>query len=213
MSFPAFLRELFETGRATLGALAPLADEELAAAQQELVAWDRVCRDELPGAPHELPRYLEPAALRAATQVYRAAQLLVFRDLGAEVIAEVLEPDWLLDSTSPDVHYSVDLTLRFLPDLLRMVSVAADDPLIEVLRAWGRRWPLSSVGAEGLGPLLVEPPLSSAVLRRLYVDRVLAASDRSRLQDPRVLDAIREQLGAHLELAGPLAAALHRSDE
>jgi hypothetical protein len=72
-----------------------------------------------------------------------------------------------------------------------------------------RTWPLSSVGADlGPGPFDVDAFVGDASLRALYVDRVLAQADLSRLGDPRVDDAAREALGARPDLRPAVARAL-----
>ena len=45
-----------------------------------------------------------------------------------------------------DVHYSVDLVFRFLPDLLKFARSSSDqDPLLEYIVRWLHEWPLSCV--------------------------------------------------------------------
>ena len=104
------------------------------------------------------------------------------------------EPDGRESST----HYSVDLALRYLPDLLRMTTdVSPNDPLNVHLRRWAEHWPLSSVGIEGVEVGAVEVILEHASLQRQYVDRVLERLDRSRMKDLRVREAARRALGPH----------------
>jgi hypothetical protein len=46
------------------------------------------------------------------------------------------------------------------------------------------------------------------VLRRLYADRIVTAEDHGPLDDPRVTELLRADLGLHRELAPRLAARL-----
>jgi hypothetical protein len=148
---------------------------------------------------------------------YRACQFAVFRDVPAEAVAGALSVPCpgatavTAVAQSPAVHYSVDVVFRFLPDLARFARSAADnDPLLEPLQRWARQWPLSSVGMAGVDGADVAFVAHPALLA-LYVDRVIATRDRSRLADERVRQAVRAALGLHPQLAPDLAAALDAS--
>ena len=117
--------------------------------------------------------------------------------------------DLPLSVASPETHYSVDLVFHYLPDLMRFArSAAAADPLVEHLRRWARKWPLSSVGIEGVDDVSIDGFADSPGLMRLYADRVIAAGDTSRLSDPRVRQAVGGALGMYEDLGGRMAAAL-----
>jgi len=205
MGLSAFLRSLFEDGRARLPAYAPLDDSELRAADAELLEFERLARLETPGdAPG-----LDPEAARwAAVTLFRACQFVVHRDVPAEIVGRELS----LACPSrrwPAVDYSADLTLRFLPELFTFArSAAENDPLVSCLRDLARRWPLSSVGVPDLGPVDVASFLDHPALRMLYADRILARGDAARLDNPDVRQAVEAAVGAHRELAGKLAPLL-----
>ena len=114
------------------------------------------------------------------------------------------------DGANPAVHYSVDLTFRFLPDLVKLARIASEqDPLVERLMAWARHWPLSSVGiGANVGPVEIGPIVNHPCLLALYVDRVIARRDLTRLDDARVRDGVRQALGLYSELAPVVAAAV-----
>ena len=100
------------------------------------------------------------------------------------------------------VCYSVDLTFRFLPDLARIARAASeDDPLVKHLLQWASDWPLSSVGIKGIEHIDVEPFIHDRCLRTMYVDRIVAQTDTSRLKDERTVEALREAIGGFPELA------------
>ena len=69
-------------------------------------------------------------------------------------------------------------------------------------------WPLSSVGVSGVEAGGLEPILDDECLRRLYVDRIIARDDRSRLTHPRVREAVMEAVGMYEELAPQLVSAV-----
>ena len=204
MGYASFLSDLLETGRVRVPAPAELREEELRAGDEVLRAFEAAYRLELPGTP---PAF-DPAAARwAALRFFRACQFAAFRDVPAEAVAEALSgggPEPL-----PSAHYSVDLVLRLLPDLVRFARSAAEkDPLVEHLLRLGREWPLSSVGLAEVGPVGLGAVADHPALLALYVDRVIATRDVSRLADARVRDGVRRALGLHTELAPQLAAAL-----
>ena len=95
------------------------------------------------------------------------------------------------------LHYSVDLSFRFLPDLLRLArSEAEGDPLLRHIRQWAAAWPLSSVGIPDLELGSIEPIVEHPCLLSIYCDRIIALRDRSRLGDSRVDGALAQAVGA-----------------
>jgi hypothetical protein len=80
-------------------------------------------------------------------------------------------------------------------------GVAERDPLVEHLRDLCRAWPLSSVGVPDLGDTSVDGFIDDACLQRLYVDRILAQKDKSRIGDERVGEAVRAAIGGQSSLA------------
>jgi hypothetical protein len=211
MALDTFLRSLFDHGR--LAVPVPDAGEgvtELAAAGAILDGFEADWRLDFPGTA---PRWDREAALFAARVLYRGAQGVVFRQIDSESLRAGFDlplPDGV---DTPSAHYSVDVTLRFLPDLARMArGASADDPLVGLLDTLARQWPLSSVGMPDVEPASIEPVAGHPGLLRLYVDRIVAAADLSRLGDPRVADATRRVVGAHDELCPVLSRALSRGD-
>jgi len=201
-----FLETLFLDGRGRVGASDAASQGDLREGLDWLAEFERDYRGHLPGQPPGL----EPRSLGwSVAQFYRAAQCLVHRHLGDEVLARDLATSPPAPITASSV-YSVDLTFRFLPDLLRLARGASEqDPLGDRIVEWGSAWPLSSVGMTlprtgPLEPNSLEPILGHPCLAALYRDRVIAAADRSRLDDPRVLLLIQEAAGAHPDLIASL---------
>jgi hypothetical protein len=215
MSLPAFLTALFDTGRVAVSA--PIATETVrqrADAAAILSAQVEVLRVEFPGQPPPLDK---AAALWAAISLYRACQLAVYRQLDVEAIDELLgQACPAADSASR--HWSVDVTFRFLPDLLRLaMSASPEDPLLARLGQWCSQWPLSAVGvgAESLpdigSPEAIARESEVAAhpgLLQLYADRILAKKDWARLRHPSVRAAVQRSLGAYQERFPEAAKAL-----
>lgn len=200
-----FLTALFAGRPVQVGALVRPGKEELADAMPVLRKWEVQQRLALPGEPLEFDA---AAALWGATSLYLAAALTIHREAGPEVIDELLsEPP--PDRTQPAAHYAVDLTFRFLSDLVRLAkSASSDDPLVARLLDWSRAWPLSSVGMAGVGEVDAVPLRTSPLLVRLYVDRILAAGDENRLDADFVQQAVAVAIGDHPALAPKIAAKL-----
>ncbi len=205
MSLHQFLLDLFESGRVRLTAetLQPgLASDDV---DRTLADFEIRYRDVLSGTP---PSFDVPAARYGATMLYEACRFLAHPSLGVEDLElafGVVPPR----PSGPSAHYSVDLSLRFLPDVHRMTrQMGAEDPLCTELSKLANQWPLSSVGIPGVTNVVVDAFVSDRCLRRLYVDRIIRCSDLSRLQDRRVQEEVVEALGAFPELAPPIVQAL-----
>lgn len=213
MNLAEFLESLYDSGKVLLGEYSRGPSEaEWDRARSGLCRIDaRVRLDMADNAPALDPE----AGLWAAVRLYHACQFLVIRELPAEAIVETFpeSPKGPPSPLRPDAIYSVDLVLRALPALVRMVrTAAANDPLLAALHRLALQWPLSSVGMT-LAPGIPSPEGVSALaahpaLAQLYVDRILELSDLSRLGNPSIDARVLAALGAHHNLNPKLAAAL-----
>jgi hypothetical protein len=192
-----FLERLFEDGRVMVSAPEPVPAEELRAAEGTLAALEAVYRLDLPGEPPPLA----PAAARwAAVSLFHVCQFVAYRNAGEEMMAAALGAP-VPAAEAASLHYSVDLTFRFLPDLMRLArSDAENDPLLGYLRQWAVDWPLSSVGLPDVTPKSIEPVVNHRCLLNVYCDRIIARKDRSRLGDPRVEEAVKQAVGEERNL-------------
>ncbi len=199
-----FLSSLFRDGRVRVPRLAGIPDKELRAADGVLSAFEQDYRQELPAAP---PPLCLPAARWAATMFYRACQFVAFRDTDEQIMAQTMAAT-CPHGDPPAVHYSVDLTFRYLPGLVKLARSASQrDPLLTHLARWAVQWPLSSVGMAAIGPVQIGPWATDPCLLGLYVDRVIAACDTSRLTDRQVQEAVQQAVGLFPELAPKMAAS------
>lgn len=201
MSLDRFLLDLAGSGRVRVPRTSPGIDPPADAA---LATLDRRAREEFPG---EAPTFSPTAARWAALRLEAACRFLVHRDLDEAAVRDGFSGG--APRPDPSTVWSVDLTFRFLPGVLRLArGLSEADPLVECLRGLAFDWPLSSVGVPALGPVEPGAWLDHPGLARLYADRILAARDASRLDDPRAAGAVREAVGAFPELAGSLVGAL-----
>ncbi len=202
-----FLERLFEEGRVAVSTPEPIQADELQAAEETLAALEAIYRLDLPGEP---PPLAMPAARWAAVSLFHACQFVAFRNAGEEMIAAALGTP-VPAAAAASLHYSVDLTFRFLPDLMRLARTDAEnDPLLGYLRQWAVDWPLSSIGIPDVTPSSIEPIVSHPCLLNIYRDRVIArlpgAWEPSRSPtrtsgcpgDPRIEEAIAQAMGEEM---------------
>lgn len=196
-----FLEQLFSTGEVTV--VQPGMDFEMGVeVGVEILRFDRAARLAMAGTA---PRLNVAVASWAARMLAEAARLTIVRELGPVHVRKVFSFP-CPKPRSPEVDYSADLFLWYLPELLKLVErLAADDPLATHLRQLGGEWPLSSVGVKGLSIASIDPFMDHPGMCQLYVDRILATGDTSRLSDARVASAVRSALGAYPELSPNVA--------
>jgi hypothetical protein len=207
MSIASFLTAIRDGNAAAVPPRAPIDDREWRAASDVIETCDFVARTEL---AYHAPRLVPEVARWAAERLYGACQFLVYREVEADEVREgCAVPCLATGAISPDVCYSADLVLRYLPDVFALAQgIAREDPLIDGLRNLAREWPLSSVGIPEVGEVDVSGFIRHPGLRRLYADRIIERNDRSRLGDAAVVAAVREAIGAYPGLAPSIWAAL-----
>jgi hypothetical protein len=204
MSQSARLRALAERGAIRVGPPSDDAGEE-DGVNAALAEYEAICRAEFPGTP---PPFSLSCGLWALNAFHRACQFVTYRNVDAEAIAAELEKP-CPDEAAVSRHYSVDLVFRFLPDLYRLSHTASEaDPLCDHLRRYGAEWPLSSVGMTGVRPRDLGGIVGHRGLLALYVDRLIARNDTSRLSEPVIRAAVRAALGDYGDLALSITAAL-----
>ena len=147
--------------------------------------------------PGACPLFDEAAALWAAKTVYLAAQLMLYRKDEARDLP-VLLPDYA-GPVTPAAALSADLTLRFLPEILRHLHlIAPDDPLIPLLAAFAPRWPYSFLLQTEIQELAdMQWLMDDSCLRQLFADRVIATQNHVLARHPSVQPLVLASLGLH----------------
>jgi hypothetical protein len=209
MNLPEFLDALFEHGHVATSSTEVSAADSVAA-RSLLSEFESNYRLDLPDQP---PAFSPDAALWAASIFYRACHFTVDRDANPELLHRMLLAPCPEPATA-SVHYSADVVLRFLPDVIKVArAVSPEDPLVGVLVELAGRWPMSSVGVAGVdqidGRVMIEDPC----LSRIYVDRVMVRKDLARLGDRTVRCLVEESLGMYPELASDVAEEIERLNE
>lgn len=206
-----FLTALWETGQAAVpelssGGKVTFSSADITEATLRLRCYASDERTALPGVP---PAVADAAAMWGLTAMFAACSLIVHRQQTVDALAVCFDSQ-MLDATSPETVYSVDLALRFLPDVHRLAMMLSEsDPLCEVLEDLARRWPLSSVGMTFREPKeqSITVPVgavgawwSNACLRQLYLDRIIEREDVTRLSESCVAQSLRAVMGIHPDL-------------
>jgi len=200
-----FTKSLWAGGDLVLNTNAAPGNVEVAEAMSELRTLEL---DYRLGLPDLVPEFHAASAEWALTSLYRACQYLVYRELPDELMQ--VELGRACPATaSPEVCYSVDLSFRFLPELIRLARVGGGSPLLsELLHQWASTWPLSSVGVAGVTGGATDGFRDAPGLMMLYVDRILSSNDHSRLGDEHTSNAVRTALGGLPELSAGLYHSL-----
>jgi hypothetical protein len=205
----AFVRALLEEGIAIVSSSAaiPSADAE---AERLLRTAHGASSRTLAG---HAPEFSLAAAIWGAQALYQLSRFVACRDVPAEEVATALAKS-CPEPRSASIDWSVDIAFRLLPEIHRTARHLSNaDPLINEIRKLAETWPLSSVGIPDVHVAELDSFIGHPALLQLYVDRILATSDASRLNDERVKAAVRATIGAHRDLAPAIAAKVFVESE
>ncbi len=169
--FTEMINRLYQHGEIVLynNVLNIPADEALVTADflREVYDWEKQ------NYPFTAPDFDWTAALWSAKVVYFSAQLLLYREDAIEEVTKLLLP--YSDPPSADSILSVDICLRFLPDILtKLRAVDSEDEIIPILESFLVQWhysafnyPIEETNLD-FGPII-----SNDCLRQLYCDRII----------------------------------------
>lgn len=202
-----FLKNLRDTGKVSVPATVDSLESTLdVAAIEPLIRQihDEWARRALITA-EPMPQLDVWLAADAAQLLYRLCQLVVCREASPGRIRSVIESLPMPNETVDQV-YSVDVILRYLPDLGRIAKrVSMGDPLNDALLQLAQDWPLSSVGMPGIAGADPGVIVESKVLLALYVDRIIATADVKRISEGPVKEAVRAAIGGFPQLSPKVA--------
>ncbi|MFO1022819.1 MAG: hypothetical protein U0903_19305 [Planctomycetales bacterium] len=206
-----FVSALWQTGRVAVPNLGDgkIPERELSGALMLLSDLEFEGRGGLPG---EVPAFSREAATWGLLRLYRASSLLLHREASAERLPEVLGGSYPGERTA-SVHYSVDLSFRFLPDLFEFAKeLSPNDPLCGILKTWGEEWPVSGVGIvpEALSSVAWEEWWGNDCLRMMFLERVCDRRAMDWLGEERVARGREERQGGCPELAPEMMRELVR---
>lgn len=197
-----FLNSLFTTGKLQISAEDSHFNQDHV--ERDLRRYELLWRMQQPLMP---PAFQVGLAVRAAGIVQVACQAIVHREISVEQTQQRISQWRLTPGKDASDHYSTDLVLRFLPQLAeRAARISDEDPLLDVLREVARPWPLSSIGMKTCEPKELPDAFQDPSLWKMYIDRVIARNDHSRLTIPSVRDAVNAAIGPFPQLAPEFSA-------
>jgi hypothetical protein len=189
-----FLIDLFQTGQVTVSQ--ELTDLDADTQDRTLSLLSQYHSIDVLHMPFAAPSFHPGASLWAAKYVYRTLQLVLIRDIDAGELNKLLI-DYEGSGTAEEI-YSVDLMMRFLPDILMLASgLSPGDPLVYKLKDAAVKWPFSSVGVPGINADCPQTILDHPSLRQAYMDRVIAKKDIGRFGSPNEKMLLEEVMGMH----------------
>ena len=200
MQLEQFIQDIIQQGKVIVaGQVIPFTEEDAQQTTQHLRAF---YDHQLPELTGRVPAFQPEAAVWGAIYLYRAVQLTVLRELGEDAVNGLLTP--FTGAVSPETILSVDVSFRFLPNLLGLAKgLAPEDALVKLIQAAAIQWPFSSVGMKVEGEMNIDVIMQDACLRRAYIDRIIEARDKSRCNNELVNEYIKEALGHHGQLLWP----------
>ncbi len=162
--------------------------------------------------PFTPPAFDSAAALWAAETVYYASQFILFRE-NDETKMEDYFPSFQFDVT-PATILSVDLCFRFLPDMLRQLSlIDAEDSLIVILEKYLKTWHFSGINYTlDFKEIELEVIFSNPCLQQLYLNRITTHKNIPLAKLPKINQLLKANFGIFEETFWPNFKTLNVND-
>jgi hypothetical protein len=149
--------------------------------------------------PFEAPKFHRKAAVWAAKTIYYAAQFLVHRKEEPKNLSKYFED--FKGEYSPAVMLSADISLRFLPAIVKELEhIDFEDWLVKLLKKQLQHFPYATIGHD-MNLKIEEETLAKlfqdACFKNLYIDRVIARKDISQTAHTIIQENVAIHLGEH----------------
>jgi hypothetical protein len=147
--------------------------------------------------PSGAPPFHAAAASWSAQLVYKAAQLMLYRENKPEDLRALL-PVFTQEQNDSAI-LSADLCLRFIPAMREHLHVIdPEDPLLVLLDELLIQWHYSGISAAlDISKLDLGPIVSSSALLTLYTERIIYYRKTELAKHPLFLETIRASLGIY----------------
>lgn len=160
---------------------------------------EQECENEVLNYPFEAPIFHKEAAVWAAKTIYYAAQFLAHRSEEPKNLGKFFTD--FKGELTPSVLLSADLSLRFLPFIIKELEhIDAEDWLANLLKKQLQNFQYSTIGHD-MEDEINEEKLASLFqndcYRTLYIDRVIAQKDISLTAHKIIQENVAIQLGEH----------------
>ncbi|WP_153796016.1 hypothetical protein [Foetidibacter luteolus] len=194
MHLTLFISTLLSEGKVTIeGSLYQFEEEDV---QQALILLRRYHQEDSLEMPYTAPGFSEEAAIWAAKFFYQAIQLTVIRETEDAVIQQMLTN--FEGPVTPEVIYSADLVLRYLPALFNLAKgLAPADILVKELTRIAGLWPFSSPGIQVKQATDYTTVFANPSLKQAFTDSIIRLGDLEKASDPVIRNSIIEALGQH----------------
>ena len=204
MKLSQFITDLLENGNVTIAG--GLNEFEAKDKEETTTILQKHYHRSILEMPFEAPEFHKAAALWGAIFIYRTVQFIFLRDLDEEEIKTHLQDFQHLSASgveeqiNAEVVYSVDLTFRYLKDLLDLAKgLSPNDPLVIRLKGVAAQWAFSSVGISSLENINDKMFLENDSLKTTYIDRIIKAKDLKRIHNENIKELVATALGNHAQ--------------
>lgn len=156
--------------------------------------------DESLGYPYNAPPFDKQSAYWSSKILFYTAQLVMYREHDASALTDIIKP-FRFDMT-PSAILTADLSLRFLPGLLKhLEQINIEDELIPLLRDLLNQWHYSGLlsDIEVNGQQFTEA-YDNPCLRQLYVDRVITQKQNKIGHMIKIKSQVKSALGNYEHL-------------
>ncbi len=152
------------------------------------------------------------AALWAAQVIYITAQLILYRKNKPEELQQLIPKDHF--EVTLDNALSVDLCLRFLPELMqKLKKIDLQDELILLLEPLLNKWHYSNLkDCEHVPNKNVELWLNTLGFKQLYTDRIIHYKNNKIATNPLVNKAIKDTLTVYENIFWPNFSSIEIHD-
>ncbi|MFK7776023.1 MAG: hypothetical protein AB8F94_28120 [Saprospiraceae bacterium] len=162
--------------------------------------------------PFVSPEFHPQAALWAAEISYYACQFILFRE-NDEAKMEDFFPAFQFE-VSPSTILSVDLCFRFIPDMLRQLSlIDSEDSLIAILEKYLKTWHFSGINYSlNLKDLDLNIIFTDPCLQQLYLNRITTYKNIHLAKSPKINQLLKANFGIFEETFWPNFKTLSIND-
>ena len=162
--------------------------------------------------PFTSPAFHPQAALWAAETVYYACQFILFRENDEDKMEDFF-PAFQFE-ISPTTILSVDLCFRFVPDMLRQLSlIDPEDSLISILEKHLKIWHFSGINYSLVfKEIELDIIFSNPCLQQLYLNRITTYKNIHLAKTPKVNQLLKANFGIYEETFWPNFKTININD-
>ncbi|WP_420574008.1 hypothetical protein [Kordia sp.] len=149
--------------------------------------------------PYDAPKFDRNAAIWGAKTIYYAAQFLAHRLEEPKNLGKFFEA--FTGEISPETQLSADLSLRFLPFIIKeLESIDFDDWLVIILKKYLQNFQYSAIGHDfelEFNEEICVTLFQNNCFRTLFTDRVIEKKDLSLTAHKIIQENVAIHLGEH----------------